>query len=51
LSRDCNRPALAAAAGREALGDVGCRAMLTTAEQYTASRPIALDGDLKRVPA
>jgi len=51
LSRDCNRPALAAAAGREALADVGSRATLTTAEQYTASRPIALDGDRKRVPA
>jgi len=51
LSRDCNRPTLAAAAGREALSDVSSKATLTTAEQYAASRPIALDGALKRMPA
>jgi phosphoribosyl 1,2-cyclic phosphodiesterase len=51
LSRDCNRPTLAAEAGREALADVGCAATVITAQQYATSRVVALDGDLKRVPA
>lgn len=49
LSRDCNAPALAQAAGRAALTEVGSSATVVTAQQYAASRVIALDGDRKRV--
>src|SRR4051812_48313381 len=48
LSRDCNLPSLAQEAGRAALADVGSAAVVTTAQQYAASRVIALDGDMKR---
>jgi phosphoribosyl 1,2-cyclic phosphodiesterase len=51
LSRDCNRPALAAEAGREALADVGSTAAVITATQYATSRAIPLDSDRQRVPA
>jgi phosphoribosyl 1,2-cyclic phosphodiesterase len=51
LSRDCNRVSLAAEAGRAALAEVGSQATVITAEQYAASRIVALDGDFRRVPA
>jgi phosphoribosyl 1,2-cyclic phosphodiesterase len=48
LSRDCNLPSLAQEAGRAALADVNSSAVVTTAQQYAASRVISLD-DMKRV--
>jgi hypothetical protein len=48
LSRDCNRPTLAQEAGRAALADVRSAAVVTTAQQYSASKIISLDGDMKR---
>lgn len=49
LSRDCNRPTLAAAMGRQALSDVGSMAAVTTAQQYATSRIISLDANAKQV--
>jgi phosphoribosyl 1,2-cyclic phosphodiesterase len=49
LSRDCNTPALAAAAGRAALAEVGSSAAVTTAQQYHASHVISLGSDFKRI--
>jgi phosphoribosyl 1,2-cyclic phosphodiesterase len=48
LSRDCNTPALAAAAGRAALAEAGSSAAVTTAQQYHASHVISLGSDFKR---
>ena len=50
LSRDCNRPALAADAGAM-LADVGSSAAVITAVQYATSRVIQLDGKQQHVPA
>ena len=50
LSRDCNRPGLAADAGAEALADVGSSAAVITAVQYATSRVIQLDGKQQQVP-
>jgi phosphoribosyl 1,2-cyclic phosphodiesterase len=49
LSRDCNTPIKAHAAGRAALDEVRSSAAVLTAQQYAASRIISLDGDTKRV--
>lgn len=49
LSRDCNRPPLAAEYGRTALADVGSPAAVTTAPQYAVSHIISLDADFRRV--
>jgi phosphoribosyl 1,2-cyclic phosphodiesterase len=43
LSRDCNRPTLAAEIGRAALAEVNSGAVVTTAKQHSSSRMIALD--------
>jgi phosphoribosyl 1,2-cyclic phosphodiesterase len=51
LSRDCNRVSLAAEAARTALVEVGSQAAVITAQQYAASRVVALDGNLRRAPA
>ena len=48
LSRDCNRPSLAAEVGRAALDAVGSAAAVTTAQQYAVSHIISLDADFKR---
>jgi phosphoribosyl 1,2-cyclic phosphodiesterase len=48
LSRDCNRQSLAAERGRAALVDVGSSALVTTANQYAASRIISLDTGFER---
>jgi phosphoribosyl 1,2-cyclic phosphodiesterase len=48
LSRDCNLPSLAAAAGRAALAGVGSRATVTTAQQYHPSQIITFDADFRR---
>jgi phosphoribosyl 1,2-cyclic phosphodiesterase len=48
LSRDCNTPAVAAAAGRAALAQLGSTAAVTTAQQYHASHVISLGNDFKR---
>lgn len=48
LSRDCNMPSLAREAGQAALADVNSAAVVTTAQQYAASKIIALDGEMKR---
>src|SRR5262245_1788422 len=42
LSRDCNRPSLAAETGRTALAEVGSQATVITAQQYAASRVVSL---------
>jgi phosphoribosyl 1,2-cyclic phosphodiesterase len=42
LSRECNRPDLAAKAGQVALGNLGVRTQLTTARQDAAARSIPL---------
>jgi phosphoribosyl 1,2-cyclic phosphodiesterase len=49
LSRECNTPSLAAAAGRAALANSGSSAALTTAQQYHPSQVISLGSDYKRV--
>lgn len=52
LSRDCNRPTLAAEHGAKALASCGSSAVVTTAQQFRASRIIPLDGTpAKRVAA
>ncbi|HJZ94101.1 MAG TPA: MBL fold metallo-hydrolase [Gemmataceae bacterium] len=48
LSRECNRPTLAAEHGRAALADSGSVAALTTARQDVASPVISLGDDYKR---
>ena len=48
LSRDCNTPTLAAAAGRAALAESASAAAVTTAQQYHASHIISLGSDFKR---
>ena len=48
LSRDCNRPTLAAEHGRAALAAVGSSATVTTAQQNAASRIISLDAGFER---
>jgi phosphoribosyl 1,2-cyclic phosphodiesterase len=48
LSRDCNRHSLAAEHGKAALADVGSSALVTTANQYAASRIISLDAGFER---
>jgi phosphoribosyl 1,2-cyclic phosphodiesterase len=48
LSRDCNRPDLAAEFGRAALADVGSPAAVTTARQDRPTAIISLEGDYKR---
>ena len=52
LSRDCNRPSLAAEYGAKALTSCSSSAIVTTAQQFRASRIIALEGSAtKRVAA
>jgi phosphoribosyl 1,2-cyclic phosphodiesterase len=48
LSRDCNRPSLAAEIGRAALADAGSQASLFTAKQHAPSPMIGLDNTSKR---
>jgi len=52
LSRDCNRPSLAAEYGAKALASCRSSAVVTTAQQFRASRIIALEGaTAKRIAA
>jgi phosphoribosyl 1,2-cyclic phosphodiesterase len=44
LSRDCNRPTLAAEHGAKALAGCGSSAVVTTAQQFRPSRIISLEG-------
>jgi hypothetical protein len=44
LSRDCNRPTLAAEYGEKALATCSSTALVTTAQQFRASRIISLEG-------
>ena len=48
LSRDCNRPTLAAQHGKDVLAELGSSAKVTTAQQFAASHVIALEGDYAR---
>jgi phosphoribosyl 1,2-cyclic phosphodiesterase len=48
LSRDCNRPTLAAEVGKAALAGIGSSALVTTAQQFAASRIISLDAGFER---
>jgi phosphoribosyl 1,2-cyclic phosphodiesterase len=48
LSRECNRPTLAAAVGRAALGLAGCGAKVVTANQHRPSRTFDLRGSSSR---
>lgn len=48
LSRDCNRPTLAAQHGKDVLAQLGSSAKVTTAHQFAASHVIALEGDFAR---
>jgi len=48
LSRDCNRPTLAAQHGKDVLAELGSSAKVTTAQQYAASHVMALEGDYAR---
>lgn len=48
LSRDCNRPTLAAEHGAMALADVGSAAIVTTAQQFAAARIISLENGFSR---
>jgi hypothetical protein len=43
LSRDCNRPELAAAAARQVFQQRGCDCRLQTASQDEPAEPIALE--------
>jgi hypothetical protein len=49
LSRECNRPALAAETGRAALAAASSKAAITTAKQHSPSRMIPLDEVTKRL--
>jgi phosphoribosyl 1,2-cyclic phosphodiesterase len=53
LSRECNRPTLAAAVGRAALSEAGCDVNMVTANQHRPSRTIDLGGagSRRRKPA
>ena len=48
LSRDCNRPGLAAELGGAALAELESSAVVTTAQQFAASRIISLDAGFAR---
>lgn len=48
LSRDCNRPTLAAQHGKDVLAELGSSARVTTAQQFAASSVISLEGDFAR---
>jgi phosphoribosyl 1,2-cyclic phosphodiesterase len=51
LSRDCNKPTLAAQTGLAALAEIGCSAQVTTATQERVTRPLDLDGPARPRPA